>query len=163
MFCLTSFSLYGLGGRPSLLLAMDSQLETVRQEILEVKGKIAKTKQKLAAAEHAPNGDKDLLLSLNNQLLSLNNQVLSLNKKENILLRNQAPSKPCLQLVHIGLPVFTSFCAPFISKSFVVTIRLTPSYLTQLYMATNACDFQAQVSLKLRVPACCIRLCKASL
>ena len=52
---------------------MDSQLEAVRQEILEVKGKIAKTEQKLAAAERAPNVDKDLLLSLNNQLLSLNN------------------------------------------------------------------------------------------
>ncbi|KAL0039333.1 hypothetical protein WJX79_003775 [Trebouxia sp. C0005] len=79
------------GGKPSLLLAMDSQLEAVRQEVSEVKGKIANTEQKLAAAEHAPNGDKDLLLSLNNQLLSLNNQVLSLNEKENILLRNQAP------------------------------------------------------------------------
>ena len=74
---------------------MDSQLEAVRQEVFEVKGKIANTEQKLAAAEHAPNGNKDLLLSLNNQLLSLNNQVLSLNEKENILLRNQAPSKPC--------------------------------------------------------------------
>ena len=88
---------------------MDSQLEAVRQEVFEVKGKIAKTEQKLAAAEHASNGDKDLLLSLNNQLLSLNNQVLSLNEKENILLRNQAPSKPCLQRVHNGLPVLISF------------------------------------------------------
>ena len=89
---------------------MDSQLEAVRQEILEVKGKLAKTEQKLAVAEHAPNGNKDLLLSLNNQLLSLNNQVLSLNEKENILLRSQTPSKPCLQLVHTGLPVFTVCC-----------------------------------------------------
>ncbi|KAL3144740.1 hypothetical protein ABBQ38_001861 [Trebouxia sp. C0009 RCD-2024] len=62
------------------------------RKYFEVKGKIAKTEQKLAAAEHAPNWDKDLLLSLNNQLLSLNNQVLSLNEEKIILLRSQAPS-----------------------------------------------------------------------
>ena len=90
---------------------MDSQLEAVRQEILEVKGKIAKTEQDLAAAKEAKNGERERKLV--DLLLSLNNQLSGLQEKENILLRNQAPSKPCLQLVHIGLPVFTSFCAPF--------------------------------------------------
>ena len=91
---------------------MDSQLEAVRQDRRDVKHEKIGVMQRLAAAEHAHNVDQDLLLRLNNQLLSLNNQLLSLNEKENILLRNQAPSKSCPQLAHIALPVFMSFCAP---------------------------------------------------
>lgn len=92
---------------------MDSELEAVRQAIRNVGDKIVMTEQKLAAAEHAHNAVKsrfDLLLSFNNQLLS--QQV-----KENILLRSQAPSEPCLQLVHAGFPVYTSCCTALSSAS----------------------------------------------
>ena len=86
---------------------MDSQLDAVRHRICKAEDKIVKTKQDLAAAEQAGNKGKErVLLDL---LLSLNNQLHSLQEKENILLRNQAPSKPCLQLVHTGLPVLTPF------------------------------------------------------
>ena len=86
---------------------MDSQLEAVRQDIGSVKDEIVKTKQDLAAAEQAGNKEeKRVLLDL---LLSLNNQLLSLQEEKNILLRSQTPSKPCLQLVHLGLPVLTPF------------------------------------------------------
>ena len=74
---------------------MDGQLEAVRQDMRTVKDEIVEVKQGLAVAEHAHNA----------LLLSLNNQLLSLSEKENILLRNQAPSMPCLQPVHTGLPV----------------------------------------------------------
>ena len=115
--------LCALGGTPSLLPnAMEGQLASVRQNILNVQQQIVKYEQKLAAAERAGNKGVEVevrlhgqLLSLNNQLLSLNNQLLSLQEKENILLRSQAPSKPCLQLVHTGLPVFTSCCTAFSS------------------------------------------------
>ena len=90
---------------------MDSQLEAVRQDIRDVKDEIVEVKQKLAAAEQAHDAEKEQ--SLLNLLLSLNNQLSGLQEEKTILLRNQAPSKPCLQLVHCGLPVFTSFCAPF--------------------------------------------------
>lgn len=101
-----------LGGQPLLLLStMDGQLEAVRQDICDVKGNIAKIEQNLAAAEQPRNGDQENIhLQL---LLTLNTQLSSLQEKENILLRSQAPSKPCLQLVHTGLPVFTPFCVPF--------------------------------------------------
>lgn len=69
---------------------MDGQLEAVRQDMRSVKDKIAEVKQGLAVAEHAHNA----------LLLSLNNQLLSLQEEKNILLRSQAPSKPCIQLVH---------------------------------------------------------------
>lgn len=88
---------------------MARQLEAVRQDIRSITDKVVKTERKLAAAEHAHNGERDLLLSINNQLLSLNNQLLSLHEQENILLRSQATSKPCLHLVHTGLPVLTQF------------------------------------------------------
>ena len=86
---------------------MDSQLDAVRHRICKAEDEIVKTKQDLAAAEQTGNKGKERVLL--NLLLSLNNQVLSLNEQENILLRNQAPSKPCLQLVHLGLPVLTPF------------------------------------------------------
>ena len=92
---------------------MDSQLEAVRQGIRSVKDEIVDVKQGLAVAEHAHNTQREK--SLFNMLLSLNKQLLCLNEKENILLRNQAPSKPYFQLVHTCLPVFTSCCSPFSS------------------------------------------------
>jgi len=116
--------LCALGGTPTLLPnTMEGQLASVRQNIRNVQEQIVKYEQKLAAAERAGNKGveeevrflRGQLLSLNNQLLSLNNQLLSLQEKENILLRSQAPSKPCLQLVRTGLPVFTSCCTPFSS------------------------------------------------
>ena len=73
---------------------MDSQLEAVRQDIHDVKDEIKEVKQKLAAAEQAHNAEKEQ--SLFNLLLSLNNQLSGLQEKENILLRSQTPSKPCL-------------------------------------------------------------------
>ena len=76
---------------------MDGQLEAVRKDMCSVKYEIIEVKQGLAVAEYAHNA----------LLLSLHNQLLSLQEKENILLRSQTPSKPCLQLVHTGLPVFT--------------------------------------------------------
>ena len=57
----------------------------------------------------------DMLLSLNNQPSGLNNQLSGLQEEKNILLRSQAPSKPCFQLVRTGLPVFTLYCTPFSS------------------------------------------------
>ena len=105
--------------QPSLLLvATDSQLDAVQHRIRKAEVEIVEVKQKLAAAEHAHNADKektflDLLLSLNNQVLSLNNQLSNLQEEKNILLRNQASSKPCLQFACIGSPVFTSCCNPF--------------------------------------------------
>ena len=100
---------------------MDSQLEAVRHKIPKVEDKIEKIEQDLAAAKEAKNGEQerklfDMLLSLNNQLSGLNNQLSGLQEEKNILLRSQAPSKPCFWLVHTGLPVFTSFCAPFVCE-----------------------------------------------
>ena len=100
---------------------MESQLEAVRQDIRSAKDKILETEQDLTIAKQAGNrgGEEEVkflrgqLLSLNGQLLSLNNQLSGMQEEKNILLRGQAPGKPCLQLVHTGLPVFTSFCAPF--------------------------------------------------
>ena len=77
-----------------MLVAVDSQLEAVRQDIHDVKDEIVEVKQKLAAAEKAHNAEKEQ--SLFNLLLSLNNQLSGLQEKENILLRSQTPSKPCL-------------------------------------------------------------------
>lgn len=89
-----------LGGKPILVITtVDSQLGAVRQDIRDVKDEIVEVKQKLAAAEQAHNVEKDLLLSLNNQLSGLQNQLSGLQEEKTILLRNQAPSKPCLQLI----------------------------------------------------------------
>ena len=107
---------------------MDSQLEAVRHKIPKVEDKIVKIEQDLATAKQdletaKQTNDKekerflcDLLLGLNNQLGGLNNQLGGLNnqlsglqEKENILLRRQAPGKPCLQRLHTGLSVLTSF------------------------------------------------------
>ena len=122
MFCLNSLSLYALGGKPILLPStMDSQLEAVRHKIPKVEDKIVKIEQDLATAKQdletaKQTNDKekerflcDLLLGLNNQLGGLNNQLSGLQEKENILLRSQAPGKPCLQRLHTGLSVLTSF------------------------------------------------------
>ena len=83
---------------------MESHSEAVRQDIRSVQQKIVKTEQNLAAAEQAGNKEKERLLF---------DLLLSLNEKENILLRSQAPSKPCFQLVYAGLLVFVSCCNPF--------------------------------------------------
>ncbi len=79
---------------------MDGQLKAVRQDIRSVKEEIVQTKQDLAAAKQAQNEEKER--SLFELLLSLNNQLLSLQEKENILLRSQAPSKPCLQCLQFA-------------------------------------------------------------
>ena len=95
---------------------MDSQLEAVRQDIHDVKWKVAKTEQNLA--EHAHNAERekvllDLLLSLNNQLLSLNNQLLSLQEEKNIILQKQAPSKSLPSACTNWLTRIYIICAPF--------------------------------------------------
>ena len=111
--------LCALGGTPTLLLKpMDSQLQEVRHRIRKAEVEIVEVKQNLAAAKEAKDGEQeriflDLLLSLNNQLLSLNNQLSGLQEEKKILLRGQAPSKPCFLLARTGLPVFTSCCTPF--------------------------------------------------
>ena len=93
---------------------MDSQLDAVRHRICKAEDEIVEIKQELATAKRAGNkGGEEEVKFLRGQLLSLNNQLSGLQEKENILLRSQTPSKPCLQLVHIGLPVSASFCAPF--------------------------------------------------
>ncbi|DBB00231.1 TPA: hypothetical protein ACH3X1_014060 [Trebouxia sp. C0004] len=81
---------------------MDGQLEAVRQDIGSVKDKILAIEQDLAAAKEAKHGEREK--SLFDMLLSLNNQLLSLQEKENILLRSQAPSKPCFQLGRRSAP-----------------------------------------------------------
>ena len=88
---------------------MDSQLDAVRHRICKAEDKIAKTEQKLAAAERPGNKTEEDVKFFRAQLLSLNNQLSSLQEEKNILLRSQTPSKPCLQLVHLGLPVLTPF------------------------------------------------------
>ena len=88
---------------------MDSQLEAVRQDIREVKGKIAKIEQNLAEQAHNAEREKSFF----DLLLSLNNRLSGLQEETNILLRSQTPSKPCLQVTHTGSPVFTSCCTPF--------------------------------------------------
>ena len=93
--------LYALGGIPPLLLStMDNQLEAVRQDIRSVKDELVEIKQDLAAAKKAKNNEQEQKLF--DLLLSLNNQLCGLQEEKNILLRSQAPSKPCLQLVHAG-------------------------------------------------------------
>ena len=103
------------GSKPTLLLnTMEIQLEAVRQDIRDVKDEIVEVKQELAIAKQAgTKGDEEEVRFLRGRLEKLDSQLLNLQEKENILLRSQAPSKPCLWLVHTGLPVFTSFCAPF--------------------------------------------------
>lgn len=70
---------------------MDGQLEA---DIHDVKGNIVNIQQKLAAAEDAHN--EEIEKQLLDILLSLNNQLLTLYQMQNILLSNQAPSKPFL-------------------------------------------------------------------
>ena len=76
---------------------MDSQLEAIQQRVCTVEGRLVRAEQDLAAAEQAGNKEKESKLF--DLLLSLNNQLGGLQEKENILLRGQAPGKPCLQLV----------------------------------------------------------------
>ena len=79
-----------LGVKATLLLStMDSQLEPVWQDTRDVQGQIVTYKQKLAAAKQAGNKEEEN---------SLSDLLRSLQEEENILLRSQAPSKPCLQL-----------------------------------------------------------------
>ena len=82
---------------------MDSELEPVKQDIRNVRERIVRYEQKLAAAEQA--GNKEEEKSLIDLLSGLNNQLSGLQEEKNILLRSQAPSKPCLSLVHSGVPV----------------------------------------------------------
>ena len=75
---------------------MDGQLDPVKQDIRNIQERIVRYEQKLAVAEQAGNKEEE------NSLINL---LSSLQEKENILLRSQAASKPCLQLVHSGLLV----------------------------------------------------------
>ena len=80
---------------------MEGQLEA---DIHDVKGNKVNIQQKLAAAEAAHHEEREKqLLDI---LLSLNIQLLTLYQMQNILLSNQAPSKPC----HPELP--TPCCTP---------------------------------------------------
>ena len=75
---------------------MDSQLEAVQQRVRTVERRLVKAEQDLAAAKEAKTGEHERLLEL---VLSLNNQLSGLQEERNILLRGQAPGKPCLYLV----------------------------------------------------------------
>ena len=79
---------------------MDSQVEAVRCKILKLEDETVEIKQELATAKQEKNGEKEGKLF--DMLLSLNNRLSGLQEKENILLRSQAPSEPCLWLVHAG-------------------------------------------------------------
>ena len=83
---------------------MDSQLEAVQRRVRTVEGKIVNTEQDLAAAKEdlaaakaAKNREQERLLF--QLLLSLNNRLSGLQEEKNILLREQAPGKHCLELV----------------------------------------------------------------
>ena len=117
--------LCALGGTPTLLLnPMDSQLEEVRHRIRKAEVEIVEVKQDLAAAKEAKNGQREK--SLFDMLLCLNNQLSGLQEEKNILLRSQASSKPCFQLVRTGSPVFTLYCTPFSSAYPVAGHSLLP-------------------------------------
>ena len=88
---------------------MESQLEAVRQDICSVKDKIMAIEQDLVIAKQSGNkGGEEEVNFLRGRLEKLDSQLVSLQEKENILLRGQASGNHCFQLVHIGLPVFTS-------------------------------------------------------
>lgn len=100
-----------------LLSTMNSQLEAVQQRICTVKGRILRSQQDLVAAKEAKNEKQErllyeLLLSPYTQVNALYKQLNGLQEKKNILLHSQAQSKPCLQVLHAGLPVFASCCSP---------------------------------------------------
>ena len=134
---------------------MDSQLDAVRHrickaedEIVEVKQGLAAAKQDLETARQTNNKEKerflcDLLLGLNNQLGGLNNQLSGLQEEKNILLRSQAPGKPCLQLLHTGLSVLTSF-APIQLKhvSSIILVALSSKGLT-IMLAGQCCGTES--------------------
>ena len=93
-------------------MTTDSQLDAVRHRICKAEDEIVEVKQKLAAAEHAHNAEREQ--SLFNLLLSLNNQLLSLQEQKNILLQNQAPSKFLPSACTYWLTCIHIICAPFI-------------------------------------------------
>ena len=93
---------------------MESQLKAVRQDICSVKDKIMAIEQDLAIANQSGNRGGEVEVNfLHGRLEKLDSQLVSLQEKENILLRGQASGNRCFQLVHIGLPVFTSCCTLF--------------------------------------------------
>ena len=90
------------------LITMKFHLNEVRDDTRDVQQQIAEYEQKLAAAEQAGNKEIEKLLS---------NLLCSLQVQKNILL-SQLQSKPCFQLMHTGLHVFISSCAPFSEVQF---------------------------------------------
>ena len=144
MLCLAPQCLYALAGTPTLLLStMDSQLEAVRQDIRSVKDELVEIKQDLAAAKKAKNAEQerklfDLLLSLNNQLSGLHNQLSGLQEEKKILLRGQAPGKPCLQLVHTGLPVIILRSIQW--KTRIGLYQLWMNYIPMIYLYPGHLD-----------------------
>ena len=84
---------------------MDSELEPVKQDICSVRERIVRYEQKLAAAEQAGNKEEEK---------SLIDLLSGLQEKENILLRNQAPSKSLPSACTYWLTRIHIICAPFI-------------------------------------------------
>ena len=82
-----------------LLRTMDAQLEVLVNRARKVNDKMMEVKQDLATAKQAKNEVQERILC--DLLLSLSNRLLGL-QEEKLLLLRQAPSKPCLQLVHTG-------------------------------------------------------------
>ena len=76
---------------------MDGQPEVFRRDVRSVREQILQTRQDLAAAKQAKNGEKEIILS--ELLLSLYKQLLTLHEEQNSLLHSQAPGRHCLELV----------------------------------------------------------------
>ena len=110
---------------------MDGQLDPVEQDIRNIQERIVRYEQKLAVAEQA--GNKEAEESLINLLSGLIKLLSGLQEKENVLRRNQTPSKPCLQLVLTGLPVSTSFAFHVVEACIKFKMRINTGCTAQLW------------------------------
>lgn len=90
---------------------MDGQLDPVKQDIRNIQERIVRYEHKLALAEQAGNKEEEK---------SLINLLSSLQEEKNILLRSQAPSKPCTQLVHMAYLCSHHFALLLMNNSILV-------------------------------------------
>ena len=141
---------------------MDSELDPVKQDIRNVRERIVRYEQRLAAAEQAGDTEEEK---------SFIDLLSRLQEKENILLRSQAPSKPCLWLVRTGLPVYTSFALQSVnaklqpgfyyvcSKSFIVAqaflLTVVLSGISETLMA--CCAYKLQLPLNTARHTLCLK------
>ena len=83
-------------------MSIESQLQGVQQRIADIDRNFSALEASLAAAEQA--GEDRKVEFLRGRLEKLDSRLLSL---QDMLLRSQAPSKPCLQLCQ--QPLLVSF------------------------------------------------------